>query len=72
MVRPHGRHLNIRLVEDEIETVVVRLTETQPGIFEAAFRNHSGRWEPLPGTGALTDAAQTVFACLEPYLRPYP
>lgn len=72
VVRPHGRHLNIRLVEDDLETVVARLTETRAGIFEAAYRNHSGRWEPLPGTGALAEAAQIVFNCLEPYLQPWP
>lgn len=71
-VRPHGSHLNIRLVEDDLETTVARLSEIGRSRFAAGFRNHSGRWEPLPGTGDLDQAIEMVFTCLEPYLRPYP
>lgn len=70
IVRPHGSHLHIRLVEDNFETLVARLSEIRSGSFAAAYRNHAGRWEVLPGVGDLEQAAQIVFACLEPYLQP--
>jgi len=71
-VRPHGPHLHIRLVEDNLETTIARLTEIGGSTFAVGFRNHSGRWEPLPGTGDLDEAIEMVFGCLEPYLQPYP
>lgn len=71
-VRPHGQHLHIRLIEDETETIVARLTESGSNRFAAGFLNHSGRWEPLPGSGDLDGAIQIVIDCLEPYLQPYP
>ena len=70
-VRPHGKNLHIRLLEDDTETTVARLTETGKNSFTAAFCNHSGRWEPLPGVGALDDTIQLVVDCLEPYLQTY-
>lgn len=70
VVRPHGRHLHIRLQEDGLETTVARLTEMQSATFAAAHCNHAGRWEPLPGTGDLIEAAQIVVDCLGPYLNP--
>lgn len=69
-VRAHGSHLHIRLVEADMETVVARLTEIRTGKFAAAYRNHSGRWEPLPGVGQLEQAAQIVVDCLGTYLEP--
>lgn len=71
-VRPHGSHLHIRLIEDELETTVARLSEISKSTFAAGFRSHSGRWEPLPGIGNLDEAIEIVFTCLEPYLQPYP
>jgi hypothetical protein len=50
--------------------VVARLTELGRNRYGAAFRSHSGRWEPLPGTGTLDEMAQLVVALLEPYLQP--
>lgn len=70
-VRPHGSHLHIRLVEEDLETVVARLSEMRPGAYAAAYRNHAGRWEALPGFGNLEQAAQIVVDCLELYLQPY-
>ena len=68
-VRAHGPHLHIRLVEADLETVVARLTEIRAGTFAAAYRNHAGRWEPLPGVGHLEQVAQIVVDCLAPYLE---
>ena len=38
--------------------------------YGAAFRTHSGRWEPLPSTGTLDEMAQLIVTLLEPYLQP--
>ncbi len=72
VVRPHGKHLHIRLIEDDLETLVARLTEVRASTFTAAFRNHAGRWEQLPGTGNLEDTTKVLFTCLEPHLQVYP
>lgn len=50
--------------------VVARLTELGRNLYGAAFRSHSGRWEPLPGSGPLDEMAQIVVTLLEPYLQP--
>ncbi|RCJ08360.1 hypothetical protein DDK22_11445 [Cupriavidus necator] len=39
--------------------MVARLTELARNRYGAAFRSHSGRWEPLPGAGSL-DQGQSV------------
>ncbi|MCY1209537.1 hypothetical protein D9M72_211910 [compost metagenome] len=50
--------------------MVARLTELGRNRYGAAFRTHSGRWEPLPGAGSLDEMAQLVVTLLEPYLQP--
>ena len=57
-------------LDDEDPTVVARLTELGRNRYGAAFRSHSGRWEPLPGAGSLDEMAQLVVTLLEPYLQP--
>ncbi|MHA3903892.1 hypothetical protein ACTPOE_10135 [Castellaniella sp. WN] len=66
----YGHHLLIKRVDDEQLTVVARLTELGRNHYGAAFRSHSGRWEPLPGTGSLDEMAQVVATLLQPYLQP--
>ncbi|WP_277187176.1 hypothetical protein [Caballeronia sp. BR00000012568055] len=43
-----GHLLNKRL-DDEESNVVARLTELVRNRYSAAFRSHTGRWEPSPG-----------------------
>ncbi|MGF6604318.1 hypothetical protein P3T23_009073 [Paraburkholderia sp. GAS448] len=66
----YGRHLLIKRLDDEEPIVVARLTEIGRNRFSAAFRSHSGRWEPLPGTGSLEEMAEVVVTLLQPYLQP--
>jgi hypothetical protein len=66
----YGRHLLIKRLDDEQPTVVARLTELGRNRYGAAFRSHSGRWEPLPGTGSLEEMAEVVVTLLQPYLLP--
>src|SRR5580700_9946012 len=70
VTQAYGRHLLIKRLDDEEPSVVARLTELGRNRYGAAFRSHSGRWEPLPGTGTLDEMAQLVVALLEPYLQP--
>ncbi|MFL9936431.1 hypothetical protein P0D88_47335, partial [Paraburkholderia sp. RL18-103-BIB-C] len=55
---------------DEQPTVVARLTELSRNRYGAAFRSHSGRWEPLPGTGSLDELTEVAVTLLQPYLQP--
>ena len=56
-VKPYGKHLLIQIHrigsdgdDDEVNTIA-RLTELGRTSYSSAFRSHTGRWEPLPGTG---------------------
>jgi hypothetical protein len=70
-VRPYGKHLLIQMHRDDAIDTVARLTEVAPKKYTAAFRSHTGRWEPLPGSGAeLKQAAELVATLLAPYLEP--
>src|ERR1700730_10629893 len=69
VTQAYGRHLLIKRVDDEEPTVVARLTELGRNRYGAAFRSHSGRWEPLPGTGSLGEMAEVVVTLLQPYLQ---
>ncbi|MGF6653567.1 DNA-directed RNA polymerase subunit N (RpoN/RPB10) [Paraburkholderia youngii] len=66
----YGRHLLIKRLDDEEPTVVARLTELARNRYSAAFRSHTGRWEPLPGTGSLDEMVEVVVTLLQPYLQP--
>lgn len=66
----YGRHPLIKRLDDEEPTVAARLTELSRSHYGAAFRSHSGRWEPLPGTGTLDEMAGVVVTLLPPYLQP--
>ncbi|MEM5439397.1 hypothetical protein [Paraburkholderia diazotrophica] len=70
VTQAYGRHLLIKRLDDEAPTVVARLTELGRNRYGAAFRTHSGRWEPLPGTGSLEEMADVVVTLLQPYLQP--
>ncbi|MGY2491780.1 hypothetical protein [Cupriavidus sp. CP313] len=55
-------------MDDEEPTVVARLTELGRNRYGAAIRSHSGRWEPLPGTGTLDEMGQVIVTLMQPYL----
>jgi hypothetical protein len=69
VTQAYGRHLLIKRLDDEEPTVVARLTELGRNRYGAAFRSHSGRWEPLPGMGSLDEMANVVVTLLHPYLQ---
>lgn len=70
VTQAYGRHLLIKRLDNQESTVVARLTELGRNLYGAAFRSHSGRWEPLPGSGSLAEMAQLVVTLLQPYLQP--
>ncbi|AME28140.1 hypothetical protein [Burkholderia sp. PAMC 26561] len=70
VTQAYGRHLLIKRLDDEKPTVVARLTELGRNSYSAAFRSHTGRWEPLPGTGPLDEMAEVVVTLLQAYLQP--
>lgn len=75
-VKPYGKHLLIQMHGDGSESeknddsvdTVARLTELKHNSYSSAFRSHTGRWEPLPGTGDLATTAALVVSLLGPYL----
>jgi hypothetical protein len=70
VVQAWGAHLLIKRQDDQDLIVVARLSALSGNRYGAAFRSHSGRWEPLPGSGTLDEMAQLVVTLLQPYLQP--
>ncbi len=75
-VKPYGKHLLIQIhrggpdgEDDNIDTIA-RLTELARNSYSCAFRSHTGRWEPLPGTGNLAATAELVVSLLGSYFEP--
>jgi hypothetical protein len=70
-VRPYGRHLLIQMHRDNSIDTVARLSQVARDNYTAAFRSHTGRWEPLPAPAANMKAtAELLIALLAPYLEP--
>ncbi|MDP3323697.1 MAG: hypothetical protein Q8S71_09165 [Hydrogenophaga sp.] len=73
-VKPYGKHLLIQMHSgvdaDRSVDTIARLTELARNSYSAAFRSHTGRWEPLPGTGDLATVADMVVSLLGPYFDP--
>jgi hypothetical protein len=70
-VRPYGKHLLIQMHRDDSIDTVARLTEVARDKYTAAFRSHTGRWEPLPASAAnMKQAATLVTTLLAPYFEP--
>lgn len=66
-VTARGRQLYIRVDEE----VIARVEQTGSTHYALAFRNHAGRWEPLPVQGTLAEVSVGVIETLAPYLRRY-
>ncbi len=70
-VRVARGHLVIELCDDDAPPdVLARASPLGGGVFGLSFRNHSGRWEPLPVVGPLEDVAAATVTLLGPYLDP--
>jgi hypothetical protein len=69
-VKPYGKHLLIQMHRDDSVDTIARLTELARNSYSSAFRSHTGRWEPLPGTGDLATMADLVVSLLGPYFEP--
>lgn len=74
-VKPYGKHLLIQMhshggvdADDSVDTIA-RLTEIGRNTYSASFRSHTGRWEPLPGSGDLATTADLVVSLLGPYFK---
>jgi hypothetical protein len=69
-VRPHGQHLIIDTITGAGSYPVARLTPLGSARYGAAFRSHTGRWEPLPLAGSFEEVARGVVDLLALYLDP--
>ena len=75
-VKPYGKHLLIQIHskgadgDNDNADTIARLTELGRNAYSWAFRSHTGRWEPLPGTGDLATVADLVVTLLGPYFEP--
>jgi hypothetical protein len=67
-VRSERGHLNIFADEDCVDAVA-RLTPIGANTYGLSFHSHTGKWEPMPFAGTLSDLAETVVTVLSPYLE---
>lgn len=51
------------------DSPVARLTPLDRDTFGLGFHRHTGRWEPMPFAGPLTEMADTIVQTLAPYLE---
>ncbi len=65
-VRAERGHLNI--YPDEYAPVA-RFSPLGAGEYSLSFRNHSGRWEPMPFAGDISHLAQDLVSTLAPFLQ---
>ena len=55
---PYGKLLLIQTHRgDDVVDIIARLTEVSRTRYTAAFRSHTGRWEPLPVSGDIAHSA---------------
>jgi hypothetical protein len=69
-VQPYGRNFLIQMDLGESIETVARLTPLQARIYGAAFRSHTGRWDPLPDEGTRDEMIEAIVSQLGPYLTP--
>lgn len=70
LVKRYGKQLLLQRKDDEGETVA-RLKELgNQGLFTVEFRNHTGRYELLPGQGRLKELVSLIATHLAPYFDP--
>lgn len=67
-------HVRVRAVRGHLhispDTLpVARATPLGAGRFGLSFRSHSGKWEPMPFSGLLTDLAHDILVTLGPFLQ---
>lgn len=68
-VRPRAGHLNVEVTHgDGAREIVARATPVGAGLYGLSFRNHSGRWEPIPVMGNLAEVATGITDLLGPFL----
>lgn len=65
-VRAQRGHLNVYAGDEE---PVARLTPLGAGRYGLSFRNHSGRWEPMPFAGNMQEMTQSLVSALGMYLE---
>ncbi|MHB1248539.1 MAG: hypothetical protein ACYCZL_03900 [Polaromonas sp.] len=66
-VKPYGKHLLIQMQRGDSLDTIARLSETARNTYSAAFRSHTGRWEPLPASGDIASTAELLVTLLAPY-----
>lgn len=69
-VKPYGKHLLIQMYRSGTVSTIARLTATGRNAYCSAFRSHTGRWEPLPGSADLATTADLVVTLLAAYFDP--
>jgi hypothetical protein len=69
IVRPRAGHLSVELTDEHgVRDIVARATPVSNSTYGLSFRNHAGRWEPMPVYGGLQDIAEGLTDFLGPYL----
>jgi hypothetical protein len=69
-VKPYGKHFLIQIDDDGQPDTIARITQLDSRTYGAAFKSHTGRWDPLPDEGTRDEMIAVVVEELGPYLDP--
>lgn len=69
-VKPYGKHFLIQIDCDGEPDTIARITQLDSRTYGAAFKSHTGRWEPLSEEGSRDEMITVVAEELAPYLDP--
>ena len=69
-VKPYGRHFLIQMDDNGELDTVARLTQINSRTYGAAFKSHTGRWDPLSEEGSRDEMITVLAEELGPYFDP--
>ena len=69
-VKPYGKHFLIQIGNMGEPDTIARITQLDSRTYGAAFKSHTGRWDPLSEEGSRDEMITVVAEELSPYLDP--
>ena len=68
-VQARAGHLLIKTQDSQgVKDLIARATPIGDGQYGLSFRNHAGRWEPMPVSGSMEQFVEGLIEVLGPYL----
>jgi hypothetical protein len=69
-VKPYGRNFLIQMEDNGQLDTLARITQIDSRTYGAAFKSHTGRWDPLPDVETRDEIITILVEELGPYFDP--